>query len=167
MAGKSIVHTGPAKGGKTVLIAVDEKMHSRAAFNWYFENLHRKEDFIVIAHIPEAPPLPNVSLKQDGLHVPFEEWKRVMEESINRVNKMQADYETDMVQRKLRYKITGEHSRHIYEGILHEADKCNADYIVVGTRGLGALKRAMLGSVSDNIIHHSTRPVIVVPYKEK
>jgi nucleotide-binding universal stress UspA family protein len=36
-----------------------------------------------------------------------------------------------------------------------------ADLIVVGTRGLDDAGRSLLGSVSDFVVHHGTRPVLV------
>jgi nucleotide-binding universal stress UspA family protein len=37
----------------------------------------------------------------------------------------------------------------------------SADAIVIGTRGRGGLKRAVLGSVSDHVMRHAPCPVIV------
>lgn len=39
----------------------------------------------------------------------------------------------------------------------------DADLVVVGSRGAGALSRAVLGSVSSSVLHHATLPVVVVP----
>ena len=39
----------------------------------------------------------------------------------------------------------------------------DAAMVVVGSRGLGALSRAVLGSVSSSVLHHARCPVVVVP----
>ena len=39
------------------------------------------------------------------------------------------------------------------------------DVVVVGSRGRGVVKRALLGSVSTYVTHHAVCPVLVVPSK--
>jgi nucleotide-binding universal stress UspA family protein len=46
--------------------------------------------------------------------------------------------------------------------ILEEAEAEGADLIVLGTRGLGAGKRWLLGSVSTKVLHHAPCNVLVV-----
>jgi len=48
------------------------------------------------------------------------------------------------------------------ESILNIAKNCQADLIVMGTRGHGILKGLLVGSVSRKVIHHSSCPVVVV-----
>jgi len=48
------------------------------------------------------------------------------------------------------------------ESILRAAEKSKADLIVMGTRGLGALKGLLVGSVSRKVIHYASCPVMVV-----
>ncbi|MEZ5120325.1 MAG: universal stress protein [Solirubrobacterales bacterium] len=48
------------------------------------------------------------------------------------------------------------------EAIMRVADELDADAIVVGTHGHGRLE-ALLGSVSHELVRHSTRPVTVLP----
>jgi nucleotide-binding universal stress UspA family protein len=48
------------------------------------------------------------------------------------------------------------------EAIARVAEVRDADEIVVGSRGFGAL-RATLGSVSHELLHHADRPVVVIP----
>lgn len=52
--------------------------------------------------------------------------------------------------------------------IVEEAEKWNAELIIVGSHGYGFWKRALLGSVSDAVIRHAPCSVLVVrPDKEK
>ena len=55
------------------------------------------------------------------------------------------------------------HSGAIANAILTAAESFDADAIVMGTRGLSGVKSLLLGSVSNAVVHHSKRPVIVVP----
>jgi nucleotide-binding universal stress UspA family protein len=50
--------------------------------------------------------------------------------------------------------------------ILQSADEINADVIVTGTHGKGALGHTFLGSVAEKVLHKSRRPVFVVPLPE-
>ncbi len=47
--------------------------------------------------------------------------------------------------------------------ILAEAAALDARVIVLGTRGLGGVRSLMLGSVSQAVLHHADRPVLVIP----
>jgi nucleotide-binding universal stress UspA family protein len=47
--------------------------------------------------------------------------------------------------------------------ILDEAERSNAETIVMGTRGLTGLKSVLLGSVSHAVLNHADRAVMVVP----
>lgn len=46
--------------------------------------------------------------------------------------------------------------------VLRRARECGADAIVMGRRGLGAIKAALLGSVSSEVIQDTNLPVIIV-----
>jgi nucleotide-binding universal stress UspA family protein len=42
------------------------------------------------------------------------------------------------------------------------AEELQADLIVMGCRGLGGVRRALMGSVSDSVVRHAHCPVLVV-----
>jgi len=53
------------------------------------------------------------------------------------------------------------------ETILKEAADLDVDMIVVGTHGRGAMHQLLMGSVSEEIIHKSPYPVLVIPTHER
>lgn len=53
--------------------------------------------------------------------------------------------------------------------ITRKVEEINADLLIVGSRGMGAIRRAFIGSTSDHLVHHVNCAVIVVkePVKNK
>lgn len=47
--------------------------------------------------------------------------------------------------------------------LLDAAESHDADLIVVGTRGLGAVRRMLVGSVAGHLVRYAERPVAVIP----
>ena len=52
------------------------------------------------------------------------------------------------------------------EEITALAEEIGAGLIVVGSRGLGGIRRALMGSVSDSVVRHAHCPVMVVRQEE-
>mmetsp|Transcript_30702 Transcript_30702/g.70775 ORF Transcript_30702/g.70775 Transcript_30702/m.70775 type:complete len:99 (+) Transcript_30702:229-525(+) len=55
--------------------------------------------------------------------------------------------------------VRGDPREALLEACLHH----NVNLLVVGSRGLGTVRRALLGSVSTHMVHHAHCPVLVVP----
>jgi len=51
----------------------------------------------------------------------------------------------------------------VAEEILNQADELNADLIVMGTHGHGAMYNLLVGSATKGVLKHTTRPVLLVP----
>jgi nucleotide-binding universal stress UspA family protein len=51
----------------------------------------------------------------------------------------------------------------IWKTILDVADEVDATLIVAGTHGTTAVQSGLLGSVSNALVHHAHRPVLLVP----
>jgi nucleotide-binding universal stress UspA family protein len=53
------------------------------------------------------------------------------------------------------------------ETIVAEADRIGAATIVVGSHGHSKLHKLLVGSVSEGVLRHAARPVVVVPVGER
>jgi len=51
----------------------------------------------------------------------------------------------------------------VAEEILNQADALNANLIVMGTHGHGAMYNLLVGSATKGVLKHSRRPVLLVP----
>ncbi|ESO02561.1 hypothetical protein HELRODRAFT_188754 [Helobdella robusta] len=148
--------------GRTVLCAVDPSGHSRDAFDWYLKNIWRSDDLVVVAYCPETPSLPSLTFKK-GLAPPTEKWKEILDDTNTKTRQLEEDYEYLCREKKLVYKITGESFKNPGEGICKIAEDEKVHMIVMGSRGMGGLKRFLLGSVSEYVVRNSRIPCIVIP----
>ena len=88
---------------------------------------------------------------------------RVMEESISAGKKLGQKYMQMAKEAKLECKAFLHVDTKPGAAIVKSATDHKADIIVIGSRGLGPIKRTFLGSVSDYIVHNASIPVAIVP----
>lgn len=147
---------------RKVLIAVDGSKHSDEAFAWYVENLHKKTDEVFLGYCAENFHLPSSALvgSDDGsvqaLHHAYSEHCKDVLKHID-----------DLAKRhKVTHKILHLHG---YPGhsIVKAAEEQKAGMIICGSRGQGLLRRTILGSVSDYVLHHAHVPVIVCKHEDE
>ena len=100
-------------------------------------------------------PLPHYaypSLVPEGYQPPYEEGARkILEAQVGRI-------EEAGISVAEAHLVTGRPA----DAILDLCDQIGAGLIVVGSRGLGPVKRLLVGSVSESIVHHAKCPVLVV-----
>ncbi|KAI0229353.1 hypothetical protein LSAT2_020234 [Lamellibrachia satsuma] len=153
----------PDKKGRTIVVGIDLSQISKTAFQWVLKNIYREGDTLVLTHCPELPSLPSFTFKS-GLAPPVADWKVKLDEMNLEIRKLEEEYQTICIQQKINFKAAGQSMKNAGEGILKVASDEGADMICVGTRGLGTVKRALLGSVSNYLVHNSTLiPVLVIP----
>lgn len=150
---------------RVVVVAIDASDNAKDAFEWYLKQVHRADDFVVVCHVPELSEadLPTFSLKH-GLAPPIDKWEKAVNGQLEKIKKLEETYENELILRKIKHKVRCESSfKNAGQGIISVADAEKAQLIVVGTRGLDAIRRTFLGSVSDYVIHHSKIPVLICP----
>jgi nucleotide-binding universal stress UspA family protein len=147
---------------RVVLIAIDASENAKSAFQWYLSEIHKPDSYVVVCHVPEVQDLPAFSFKH-GLKIPVEEWQKSLNESIEKVKELEIYYDGELLRRKIPHKFKSEACKHPGQGIIGMSELEKAKLIVVGTRGLDVVRRTVLGSVSDYVVHHSKVPVLVCP----
>jgi nucleotide-binding universal stress UspA family protein len=146
-----------------VLVATDGSKYGRWALNW-------------VAQLPFVEPAKVMALHVldiGAVRAPFRLQpamagsERYIQEEIQRMETRAAmtiiDTKKQLAALKLKGTVRKEHGA-IAPVILNRAPKRDG-FLVVGSQGLDALDRFMLGSVSTNLIHHATCPVLVVKGK--
>ncbi|XP_046555557.1 universal stress protein in QAH/OAS sulfhydrylase 3'region-like isoform X4 [Haliotis rubra] len=145
--------------GRNVVIAIDDSEFSEYAFDFYVQQVHRPGDNITLVHCSEYASLIHAPLLTDPVVVA----ELIKEEEV-KVKHLVDKYSEKMKKIHVRGKVkqmTGK----VGEAIIEAAKGENAAMIVVGTRGMGKMRRTFLGSVSDYCLHHSPVPVLVCRHK--
>ncbi|XP_060076059.1 universal stress protein YxiE-like [Ylistrum balloti] len=143
-------------GQRTVVVAIDESEDAEYAFDFYIQNVKREEDSVVLVTVPEYHGIFNSSiLFSDPATVAV-----LVKEEQKRIQYILQKYTKKMQNANIGGKLREDVGK-IGETILSVAREENANLIVVGSRGLGKVRRTILGSVSDYCLHHSTVPVLI------
>lgn len=148
--------------GIRVLIAVDASSHAQDAFDFYFKNLHQPDNFIILVHCAEQPNLSAISFKEP-LTLPTNEWADEMKKHIEAAKNVEELFVGKLIEHKARYEAHVIPGGEVGAAICKCCEENKADIIVMGSRGLNALRRTFLGSVSDYVIHHTNVAVTIVP----
>lgn len=79
--------------------------------------------------------------------------ERILSDAVNALGKEQIK-----IDKKVEFGVPS-------DKIVRFAENGNHDLIVLGSRGLGTVKRFLLGSVSDDVVHKAKCSVLVIPAK--
>ena len=108
-----------------------------------------------LAGMPELAPM-------SGVPVPgLDPMPQLIPESEDQKSKL-ALWQTEIAQDGIKVTLH-EPTGLIADEILDQADAIEADFIVMGTHGHGAMYHLMVGSATKGVLKHATRPVLLVP----
>lgn len=138
-----------------ILVAVDGSPASKVATDWAARNAAMKHlplKLVVVISPPTVLGFPEVPVPSVYFDWQAGEGRKVLDDALAIVNEATADSPID---------VTSETVTGSTLPTLVELSK-DAQLIVVGCRGHGALARGLLGSVSSGLIHHAHCPVAVI-----
>jgi len=137
-----------------IVLAMDGSVHSRHAASWLASTTSLAQPLIVnVVHV--SPLLGRSGFSAVDLETENREEARVVFESARnlldgRVSELHEHW------------IRGDAA----EEIVRFAQEHDADLIVVGARGMGALRSSIVGSVVSKIVSQSTVPALIVSGKD-
>ncbi len=135
---------------KQIVIATDGSEGGRAAVETGLGLARSTGAAVTLLFVRAAPPpIIGDPLYQRALHEGLEKARAVLDEAEAAAAEAGVPHDTEILE--------GDPAKEIVQ----LARMRDADLIVVGSRGLGAVAGAMLGSVSNAVVHRADRPVLV------
>ncbi|KAJ4706849.1 Universal stress protein A-like protein [Melia azedarach] len=152
---------------RTVGIGMDNSPNSKAALRWAADNLTDSGDRIILVHVqpPKADHTRKELFEDTGSPlVPLEEFR---ERNFSKQYGLTCDPEVLNVLDTLSRTKGAEVVAKVYWGdprdkLCGAVEDLKLDTLVVGSRGLGSIKRVLLGSVSKHVVTNASCPVTVV-----
>lgn len=143
---------------RVVVVAIDGSDHAYDALDWYLSNIHRADDTVIGVHCADYSKLqsqPLTLLSSDKSLV-----TNFLDSEETTVKKVATTFESKVLKNKIDGKfirINGDPG----PGLVEMSRNEKAAMIVMGSRGLGTIRRTLLGSVSSYVMCHASVPVIV------
>ncbi|XP_061179100.1 universal stress protein in QAH/OAS sulfhydrylase 3'region-like [Saccostrea echinata] len=143
----------------TVFVAIDDSKFAENAFKCYAEHFHRPGNKVVLLHVIEN--LVDYRDMSPGRII------ELQAEAKKEAQTLKEKYSTMAKQLGVEAEVRVETAEKPAHAIVQMANKENATFIVTGSRGMGVVRRTILGSTSDFILHHAKCPVFVYKMDQK
>ncbi|MGA9839354.1 MAG: universal stress protein [Thermoplasmata archaeon] len=145
----------PAASFRRITVAIDGSPIAEGALDTAIDLAHRySSDLAIIAVAPIVPVYITSAEPFVPAGVPPSEignYRQIVETAVKRAEAAGVASVTGVAYEGV---VTDE--------ILTHLEQHPTDLLVLGSRGLSAAKRLLLGSVSDAVVHHAPCPVLVV-----
>jgi len=137
-----------------IVVGVDGSPDSLAALAWARDEAERSGAKVTVVQAWEFTPL----VVATEAPIDLRELKQATVEALDRNVTDVFGADASKVERQVIEDLPA-------RAILEAAE--SADLVVMGSRGHGALKGVLLGSVSQKVLHHASCPVVIVPTPAK
>ncbi|HET7341891.1 MAG TPA: universal stress protein [Methylomirabilota bacterium] len=155
-----LVVKGAARPLGGALVALDGSEHAAAAAAWLAQLPLESTTVVRLLGVVERPRFPSTvpamatAIVREAIDQIVSERRAALLPALERAAGLFAGSVKSVEQRV----VVG----HPTDEIVRAAGESGVDLVVVGARGLGGLERLLLGSVSEGVLHHVARPVLVV-----
>ncbi|KAI7840515.1 hypothetical protein COHA_005814 [Chlorella ohadii] len=162
------------KERRKVMVSLDDSDTSKKALEWAVNNVLGPNDELHLVCVALPIPYPIVTddaaasevleadefdaATQDSIHYARETVSRAVDAAASQVDRS-----------KIFFKALAPEggASDVGQSVVHYAKENGVDLVVLGARGMGSWKRAImsfvgLGSVSDYVVHHLEAPVVIV-----
>ncbi|KAL8610262.1 hypothetical protein ACOMHN_038957 [Nucella lapillus] len=147
---------------RTIIIAVDGSGAANMAFDWYLNNLSRPDDFVLIVHVPEL----DFGIGLPGAAVDVQAVTQAAKKENDRIDIMMNSYMDKLRPINIKSQCKLKTGQKPGEAIISVAEESRANIVIMGSRGLGTIRRTFLGSVSEYVIHHAPKHCAVTIIRE-
>jgi nucleotide-binding universal stress UspA family protein len=161
----------PLEKRRVILIAFDNSGNAKDAYEWAERYILRSgQDHVVILSVVQddgAGFLDSFLLKSMTLDTyPEEEQKEFLRTAEERAVQLLHDLTRSLTKKDISVQRLVIRNANPRTTICEVAKKHQAELIVIGSRGLSSIKRALIGSVSDYVVKNAECPVLVVKSNE-
>ncbi|EUB59302.1 Universal stress protein A-like protein [Echinococcus granulosus] len=152
---------------RRVLLSIDANENSSRAFEWYTNNFAREDDGLLLVHVVEPVSTSiNYGLASKPAFI-TDDFSRHIQELVDEGRELGKRYLHKCKGTGIRVRFMLHIGAKPGEHICRLAKEQQVDVIVMGSRGMGRIRRTLLGSVSDFVLHHAGIPVVVIPPPKK
>jgi nucleotide-binding universal stress UspA family protein len=141
---------------KTVLAPIDFSDLTRGVIAEAVAIARATDARLVLLHIVQIPALAGTGIGENDL--PSEFHLEAENDAIARLSHLQKKLRDEGVTAHVIHRIGSPAER-----ILEQCDRLEADYLVMGSRGHGALHNLMVGSTTTRVLENARCPVTIVP----
>jgi nucleotide-binding universal stress UspA family protein len=135
-----------------VVVGVDGSSPSQRALQWAVDHASASGLRLIVVHAWHLP------YTATGFYLPYPDPDELAFGADRFLHEQLAEIDTSGLVAPVEYRAVADRAA----AALIEASAL-ASLVVVGSRGHGQLTNTILGSVSDQVTHHATSPVVVVP----
>ncbi|KND02077.1 hypothetical protein, variant [Spizellomyces punctatus DAOM BR117] len=162
---EEILDHEPSTHTRVIAIALDHSEYSAYAFKYTLENIvNPKTDQVVLLNVRDIVNIPS----SFGLvYMDTGDWiDRTEDENMAASHRLLKQFGAQVLKAGAKCRAIALRGDPRDE-LVYKTKELHADLFVIGSRGMGAIKRTFLGSVSDYCVHHCACPVLVVRAQEQ